>query len=331
LTEFRKDITTNEWVIMARERVKRPIDFEISKNKKIVKNYIDDCPFCLGNERLTPPAIKIYKDNSKSSIWKIRVIPNMFPAVSSEEGLESNLINNYFETISGYGFHKVIIESPFHDVTFTSMDYSELKSIIYSYRDMYKILSKKPVKYIMIFKNHGASAGASIDHIHSQIIAIPIISEHLKRKFEIASNCFNRLNICIYCSMIKKELELEKRIIFKNDGFVAFHPYASLYPFEVWILPRYHKASFGNIEDVEVEEFAKILQEVLSKIDRALGQPDFNYFIETAPIDKEISNYLHWYLRIIPRIWNIGGFELGSGIYINTHIPEITAEYLRIK
>ena len=151
MTEFRKDLTTNEWVIIARERIKRPTDFETSKKKKIVKNYIDDCPFCLGNERLTPPAIKIYKDNSKSSIWKIRVIPNMFPAVSPKEKLEINLINDYFETISGYGFHNVIIESPFHDMTFTSMDYSELKSIVYSYRDMYKILSKKPVKYIMIW------------------------------------------------------------------------------------------------------------------------------------------------------------------------------------
>jgi UDPglucose--hexose-1-phosphate uridylyltransferase len=306
LTEFRKDITTNEWVIMAKERVKRPTDFETSKKKKIVKNYIDDCPFCLGNERLTPPAIKIYKDNSKSSIWKIRVIPNKFPAVSSEEALESNLINNYLETISGYGFHKVIVESPFHNVTLTSMDYSEIKSIIHSYRDMYKILNEKPVKYIMIFKNHGESAGASIDHIHSQIIAIPIIPERLKCKCEIASNYFNRLNSCIYCS-------------------------ASIYPFEVWILPRYHKASFGNIEDAEVEEFAKILQEILRKIDRALGQPDFNYFIETAPIGNEKSNYLHWYLRIIPRIWNIGGFEIGTGIYINTHIPEETAEYLGTK
>jgi UDPglucose--hexose-1-phosphate uridylyltransferase len=331
LTEFRKDITTNEWVIMAKERVKRPTDFETSKKKKIVKNYIDDCPFCLGNEKLTPPAIKIYKDNSKSSIWKIRVIPNKFPAVSSEEALESNLINNYFETISGYGFHKVIVESPFHDMTLTSMDYSEIKSIIHSYRDMYKILSKKPVKYIMIFKNHGASAGASIDHLHSQIIAIPIISERLKRKVEIASKYFKRLHRCICCDMIKKELESKKRIISKNDGFVAFHPYASLHPFEIWILPRYHKASFGNIEDEEVEKFAKILQEILRKIDRALGQPDFNYFIETAPIDNESSNYLHWYLRIIPRIWNIGGFEIGTGIYINTHIPEETAEYLRTK
>lgn len=327
--EFRKDITTNEWVIMASERGKRPTDFEISKKSRIVKNYVDDCPFCLGNERLTPPPKKVYKDNSKSCIWKIRVIPNMFPAVSSEKMFDTNLINNYFETMSGFGFHEVIVESPFHDMTLTNMDPSEIESIIHSYRDRYWALSTEPIKYIMIFKNHGASAGASIEHLHSQIIAIPVISEHLKCKVEIASDYFNRVNSCMYCDMIKKELESKKRIICENDSFVAFQPYASRYPFEVWISPWNHKASFGNIEDKEVQEFAKILQEIMSKIDRALGQPDFNYFIETAPIDNENSNYLHWYLRIIPRIWNIGSFEIGTSIHINTHIPEETAGYLR--
>ncbi len=294
-----------------------------------MKKYVDNCPFCIGNERLTPPAIKIYEDHSKPSFWKVRVIPNMFPAVLSNEEFKTNLINNYFETSIGYGSHLVIVESPFHNITLTNMKSNEMELIISSYRDMYRTLNRKRIKYIMIFKNHGESAGASIDHIHSQIITIPVISESLERRVKIASNYFKKLNTCICCDMIEKELELKERIIYRNNEFIAFHPFASIHPFEVWILPYNHKASFGNIEDEEIEEFAKILQEVIRKIDLALCQPDFNYLIETAPIGKENSNYLHWYLRIIPRIWDIGGFEIGTGIYINSCIPEKTAEYLR--
>lgn len=329
MTEFRKDLTSNEWILIASQRFKRPTNIISPKKSKVDVDYVEDCPFCFRNERLTPPEKAVYKNSPESLLWKMRVIPNMFPAVSSERSNESSLIDNLFKTTSGYGFHEVIIESPFHNQTIAKLKISEIECIIRAYHDRFEDLAKESIKYIMLFKNQGELAGASIDHIHSQIIAIPVISEYIRRKDEIALNYFKKTERCLYCDLNKQELQLEDRILYQNDDFLVFHPYASRYPFETWISPKHHKASFRNISAKEITTLASILLETMVKIDRGLNRPDFNYLFYSAPIGEENSSYLHWYVQIVPRIHNVGGFEIGTGIYINTHAPEATAKYLK--
>jgi len=329
LTEFRKDLTTNEWILIASQRVKRPINFISPKKSKADIDYVEDCPFCFGNEHLTPPEKAVYKNNPKSLLWNIRVIPNMFPAVSAESSNESSLIHNFFRTSGGYGFHEVIIESPFHNQTFAKLKISEIESIIQAYHDRFENLAMKSIKYIMLFKNQGELAGASVDHIHSQIIAIPVISEYIRHKNEIALNHFKKTKRCLYCDLNRQELKSEDRILYQNDDFLVFHPYASRYPFETWISPKHHQASFRNISPKEITTLSSILLETMVKIDRGLNKPDFNYLFYSAPIGEENSSYLHWYIQIVPRIHNFGGFEIGTGIYINMHAPEDSAKYLK--
>lgn len=329
MTEFRKDPTSNEWILIASQRVKRPTNFIYPKKSKVDVDYVEDCPFCFGNERLTPPEKAVYRNSPESLLWKIRVIPNMFPAVSSERSNESSLIDNFFRTTSGYGFHEVIIESPFHNQTIVKLKISEIELIIRTYLDRFEDLAKDSIKYIMLFKNQGKLAGASINHIHSQIIAVPLISEYVRHKNEIALNYFKKTKRCLYCDINSKELKSEDRILYQNDDFLVFNPYASRYPFETWISPKHHQASFRNISSKEIKTLASILLETMVKIDHGLNNPDFNYLFYSAPIGKENSSHLHWYIQIVPRIHNFGGFEIGTGIYINIQSPEVSAKYLK--
>lgn len=292
-------------------------------------DYVKDCPFCFGNEHLTPPEKAVYKNDPNSLFWNIRVIPNMFPAVSAERSNESRIIDDFFKTTGGYGFHEVIIESPFHNRTITKMKISEIETIIRAYQDRFENLAMESIKYIMLFKNEGELAGASIDHIHSQIIAIPVISEYVRHKSEVALDYFKKTKRCLYCDINSKEMDSEDRILYQNDDFLVFNPYASRYPFETWISPKNHKASFRNISPKEINTLASILLETIVKIYHGLNQPDLNYLIYSAPLGEENSNYLHWYIQIVPRIQNFGGFEIGTGIYINIQSPEDSAKYLK--
>jgi len=291
---------------------------------------VEDCPFCLGNERLTPPEVAVYRERSNSSSWKIRVVPNMFPALTPHGLTRERLVEGHFTAMDGFGFHEVVIESPRHNQKLSRMRASDLELMIQAYRDRYKVLSKEAnVRLIVIFKNHGVSAGTSISHPHSQIVATPVVSTHVRNKCRVALGHYKKTGRCVYCEMNGWELESGSRLVSESDHFVVFHPYASRYPFETWISPKRHKACFGNIEPDELRELGRLLQEVIGKMDRAVGEPDFNYVLHTAPVEDENREHLHWYLQIIPRIWTAAGFEIGSGIYINTSIPEETAKFMR--
>jgi UDPglucose--hexose-1-phosphate uridylyltransferase len=330
VTELRLDPTTNEWVIIAHDRSKRPYDFSKDRETKSTPAFVENCPFCLGNERMTPPEVMVYRQESSTSPWLIRVVPNMFPALSPSTKTEEKLIDSHFQAGAGFGFHEVIIETPQHNQLLPKMETAHIALVLQAYRDRYRSLSKETgIATVLVFKNHGITAGTSLSHPHSQIIAAPVISAYIENKLKIAEQHHRRKGKCMYCEINSWEMQSRSRLISETDRFVVFQPYASRYPFETWISPKEHEACFGNISPEDLTDLGTVLQGTLRKMDSVLGEPDFNYMFHTAPIGQENEEHIHWYVQLVPRIWTAAGFEMGSGIYINSSVPEDTAKYMR--
>jgi len=332
MPELRQDSTTKEWVIIATERAKRPHDFITNKKKEALPSFVASCPFCPGNESETPPEVLAYHDSRKANAlgWRVRVTPNKYPALINRGTIVRKENGKFFRKMDGVGVHEVIIESPYHNGLIPLMKDKEVEEILLAYRERYNALKKDPmVKLIIIFKNHGKSAGTSLDHPHSQLVATPIVPMHIRRKYEVATSYYDDTSRCIYCDMVREELKSDERIVIETDKFVVFHPFASRSPFETWIAPKRHLSSFGNVPTEDIVDLARVLKTTLFKIYNTLGDPDFNYVIHTAPGDDENKSYYLWHIQIIPRLSTLAGFELGSGIYINTTLPEETAEFIR--
>jgi UDPglucose--hexose-1-phosphate uridylyltransferase len=327
MSELRQDPTTYDWVIIATERAKRPHEFKKhGAAKKILHEYSENCPFCPGNEDRTPQADAVYGDPDK---WRLRVVPNKFAALKPE-GDTKREEWKLFRKSQGYGRHEVIIESPLHNTCIAFMNNEEVEELIRVYRDRYHELKKDPsIKVIIIFKNHGETAGTSLEHPHTQIVASPIVPPFIRRRYEIATQHFDNTGRCLYCDILFDEYEAKERIVSESEYFFALQPFASHYPFETWIMPKMHTSSFGKIADLEIRGLAVILKEVLLKLHVGLENPDFNLIIHTAPVDDEHKTYYLWHIQIIPRLTLAAGFELGSGIYINTALPEETAAFMR--
>ncbi len=327
MSELRYNIINREWVVISTERAKRPLDFKKpQKDVKPLPAYRQDCPFCPGNEgNLSDETFRLGDERA----WKTRVITNKFPALSPQEKLTRNN-NGIYHSISGYGNAEVIIESPKHDLCVATMSDAEVKDIILTYRSRYQSIQKQDgVEAIIIFRNHGPAAGTSLEHPHSQLIATPIVPPQLRNRMESAVRFFDTTGKCIFCATLEEELASKKRVVAENEGFVSFIPYAGAAPFVTWIFPKKHASSFGYIDDTEAGALAHILRSTLSRLYIGLNNPDFNYTIRSIPVKEDGKDYFHWYLTIVPRISQPAGFELGSGIFINTSLPEESAEFLR--
>ena len=327
MSELRQDPTTFDWIIIAKERAKRPDEFKKNRrSKNSTSNFNKYCPFCQGNERMTPEALSIY---SMQDNWRIRVIMNKFPALTPE-GDTKRHERNLFRYAHGYGRHEVVIETPAHNEFIPFMSDEHVAQLIKAYRDRYHELKKdSQVKIIIIFKNHGEEAGTSLEHPHTQIVASPVVPPYIRRRYEVATHHFDNTGRCLHHDIQKFELEEGTRIVVENNNFVVLHPFASRYPFETWVMPKIHKSSFGDINDEEINDLSRVLKEVLLKLYISLENPDYNFVIHTTPVDDEHKSYYLWHIQIIPRLTAIAGFELGSGIYINTAIPEETAAFMR--
>ena len=285
LTELRLDLVTNEWVIVAPERAWRP--HEQAEYAEIISEptFVKECPFCPGNEGMTPPEVAVYQKNTGDSKWVVRVVPNMYPVLDGEEAAEKRLVDGFFVSEGGFGTHEVVIESPVHNQTLKGMSPYEVESVLRAYRDRYITLSKKAnVKLIVIFRNHGPTAGTSIRHPHSQIVAAPVVSAEVTNRCTIASEHYQKTGKCLYCEINQWELLSGKRILSETNRFLVFNPYASRYPFETWISPKNHRASFGKIDSDEIRELAIILHETIRTIDFALDDPDFNFFFSHGSV-----------------------------------------------
>ncbi len=327
MSEIRLNAITRDWVIIATERSKRPDEFASAFTKAIeMPQYRSDCPFCLGNELITgPESLRISDGNS----WRVRAVANKFPALSNV-GERVRQVKGMNRCLSGVGVHEVIIEHPRHDLTIALMDLEDIANILQVYRQRYSTLKLDPrVETIIIFKNHGKAAGTSLEHPHSQLAGTPIVPYQLRIRAQEAIRYFDDTGECIFCQTLQEEIAIGERIVVAGEHFVAFIPYAALSPFHLWIFPRRHTSSFDEITDVEITDLAKMLKILLGKLFYGLNNPDYNYTIRSIPTADESASYFHWYLALIPRTSVAAGFELGTGMFINTTLPEESAAFLR--
>jgi UDPglucose--hexose-1-phosphate uridylyltransferase len=329
MPELRKDPITGRWVIISTERRKRPSAFRL-EHVAPIPNIV--CPFCEGNEEYTPREVLSYRRNGAHANgpgWDVRVVPNKFPALQVEGGLDRQG-EGLFDKMNGIGAHEVIIETPQHDATLATLPAVAVERILWAYRErVLDLRQDRRFRYILIFKNHGAAAGASLDHPHSQLIALPVVPRNVRDEIAGAKQHFQHKERCVYCDIIRQELDQRVRVIAENADFVALSPYAPRFPFETWILPKRHGASFEEAPRHEYDALARMLKETLQRMNRALESPPFNLIIHSSPFSENTAEYYHWHIEIMPTLTKVAGFEWGSGFYINPTAPEEAAEVLR--
>ena len=327
MPELRKDPVLGRWVIISVERGKRPADF-ITITQKRRAGF---CPFCPGNEYTTPPEILAVRPDGSapnSPGWKIRVMPNKFPALTGE-GSTDKKGEGIYDLMNGVGAHEVIVETPEHHLTLANLAPEDFESLMHIYHARITELGKDPrIKYVLIYKNEGESAGASLEHSHTQLIALPIIPRTVKDEIQGARKHYDLRERCLFCDIINQEVGDGRRVIAENNGYIALAPFAPRGPFETWILPKKHEELFGPLNG-NFHGFSEIFQKVLKQLDTMLDHPPYNFMLHTSPFNGEHSEYYHWHIEILPKLTKIAGFEWGSGFYINPTPPEEAAKFMR--
>ncbi|UCE01980.1 MAG: galactose-1-phosphate uridylyltransferase [Candidatus Latescibacterota bacterium] len=326
--EIRRDPILGRWVIIATDRSNRPSDFAINREQPVG----GVCPFCYGSESHTPPEVFAIRGATRADApgWQVRVVPNKYPALRIEGDMGRRAVGIY-DMMNAIGAHEVVIESPEHDAQMADMSAEQITRILDAYlQRMIDLTNDARFRYILIFKNQGADAGATLEHAHTQIIATPVVPKRVAEELEGAQRHFAQRERCVFCDIIQQELEARTRVVEENEAFVALEPFAARFPYETWILPRRHVARFERLQREDLRRLGNILRDTLRRIDTALEHPPFNYVLHTAPNQNgEADAYYHWHLEIMPKLTKIAGFEWGSGFYINPTSPEAAAEHLR--
>ena len=329
MSELRKDPVTGRWVIISTERRKRPTDFRL-ESVRIAPD--PSCPFCEGHEEMTPRELLAVRHNgSKPNMpgWDLRVVPNQFPVLRVEGTLDRQG-DGIFDKMNGIGAHEVIIESPRHLDALADMSDEAIEQVLWAARErMQDLRQDRRFRYIIVFKNHGTAAGASLDHSHSQLIALPIVPREVHDEVDGAKAHFVAKERCVFCDILRQETKEAQRLIAENSDIVAAAPYAPRFPFETWMLPRRHEAHFENAPRHEYASLARLLGEILRRINKALGSPPYNLLIHTAPLAESAEDYYHWHVEIIPKLTKVAGFEWATGFYLNPTSPEEAAQVLR--
>jgi len=328
MPELRQNFFTKEWVIIATERAKRPEELATHRSPRKVLPFVESCPFCPGNENKTPPEI-LRMPTDAGAPWQVRVVPNKFAALQRDLQ-PTRTIQRSRRSLVGFGVHDVIVDTPDHAQAMALMPDAYVANVLRAYKARYDALSlDSRIAQVTIFKNHGADAGTSLEHPHSQLIASPVISHQVRERLEEALRHYDEYGECMFCQMIAEELAEQTRLVLASDHFVALEPFASPTPFATYIFPRRHMAGFADAGASEIMDLARVLRTVLAKLYHGLQDPDFNYTIRSAPVEATGVKYFHWYVSIIPRLTRVAGFELGSGMFINTVLPEAAAQFLR--
>lgn len=336
-SQLRYDLVSKDWVVIATGRAKKPHLFK--KEKKPQKRLVSlkDCPFCHIETQLLPTLVffkgkkqSLNKNNEKTNKnWTIVVIPNKYPAFLPYPKLDKKTEGEIYQTMNAVGFHEVVVMKS-HTKSIADLSLDQIKELIDVYHERYRdLMKKKFVNYISIFHNHGTKAGASIEHPHSQIITTPLIDSDLKKALINGRNFFRRFKECIYCKMNKWEIKTQKRIVFENKNFIAVCPFASKAAFQVIISPKKHLSYFEKITEQEKIDLADAFKSVFGKLKRGLNNPDYNFYLHTAPCDGKKYPFYHWHWTILPKTSIWAGFEIGTRIEISTIEPEKAAEYLR--
>ncbi|XP_039129869.1 ADP-glucose phosphorylase [Dioscorea cayenensis subsp. rotundata] len=324
--ELRKDHIFNRWVIFSSARSRRPSDLKVhspTSNPNPKSNT--SCPFCAGHEDECAPEIFRVPAGSSVAGWKVRVIENLYPALRRE--LEPPNSGSDVVCMRGFGFHDVVIETPSHNVRLPDLSDSEIKEVVLAFKERIEQLRRVgSIKYVQVFKNYGATAGASLSHSHSQIIGLPIVPPMVSTRLDSMKEYFDRTGKCGLC-----DIQLKKILIDESSHFYAIVPFAASNPFEIWIVPRKHASHFYEIDDERAADFGCLLKLMLLKLTLQLNDPPFNFMIHTAPFELPLSSShsTHWFLQIVPQLHVIGGFETGTACYINAVFPEDAAKILR--
>jgi UDPglucose--hexose-1-phosphate uridylyltransferase len=325
---MRQDPVTKHWVLYAPARSRRPREYNGREKDSVpLPEYDASCPFCPGNEEHLA-GIEM-ESHGVSGSWVTRIVPNKYPALTREgSGIRTSA--GLYTVMEGFGCHEVIIETPCHNRQPNRMSLREVEEIVRAYDHRYRALEALPgIRAVILFRNHGTAAGTSLLHPHSQIIATGIVPRHIRRRDDAARSYFDDWGRCLYCDMTEQELSDGRRVVFTNERFAAFVPFAAGVPFEIWIMPRRHRACFGGLTAEERADFAAVLHTAIGRLDGACGDPDYNYVIHSSAGCGVDEAHLHWYLQLKPRLVTPAGFEMGSGIHINPSIPEEDAALLR--
>ena len=332
--EFRRDPLHNTWVVFAPERQRRPQDFAPA----VLQSGTLD-PFTEGNERLTPPEVfALRKEKSKPNEpgWRVRVVPNRYPAMRVEGQLESAPVGLY-DRLSGIGAHEVIIETPDAGVALEELSVTAIAEVLTSYRERIIDLDKdQRFQHIYVFKNVGPSAGASLAHAHSQLVALPLVPPFVEGKLIRARDHYLAKQRSLFSDILHTERADGSRLVAENDGYHLFCPYASRFPFELAIFPKRHHPDYASCNPAELRDLAEVLRFALQRLNAILEKPGYNLLLHTAPLRRpstarfasSVYDY-SWHLEIVPRFNALAGFEIGLGAYINTVYPEEAARFLR--
>jgi UDPglucose--hexose-1-phosphate uridylyltransferase len=325
-SELRKDPIVDRWVIIATERSKRP-----HANRTTTESERDEpCPFCAGREGETPPEVLAYRDPATPANtpgWRVRVVSNKYPALAGVGDI-SQPTDSAYVALSGVGAHEVIIESPRHCLSMGDLGEGQVEEVLRAYRERLICLQNdQRWKSILIYKNEGSAAGATLEHVHSQLLALPIVPREIDQEWRALISHHDATNSCLYCEMLDRE-RADGRMVLETAAFMALCPFASRFPFEICLMPKEHSPAFDAVANDELSELAFILRQSLQRLARIVDAP-LNYVIHSAPLREPRRKRYHWHLEILPRITKIAGFELASGYYINTVAPEIAARQLR--
>lgn len=330
--QLRQELVTEDWVVIASSRGKRPFNPGKTKpawsTEEIAEQNERQCIFCDPVKSKQKKDVLIYK--TEKGDWSLRVFPNKFPAFD----VPANIKFNHFEEgpylwKEAAGYHEVIVTRD-HYKHIGQMDPIKVAEVLDAYQTRYlDLMNRKSVHYIEIFHNHGAKAGGSIFHPHSQLITVPVISPYINLELKGAERYYQANRNCVYCTILEWELEQQKRIVFENDDFVAFTPFASRSAFEVWVMPKKHQPYFERSTDQEKVLGGEALQKAIEKIGKVVGEPAYNFYLHTAPCDGKDYPHYHWHIEILPKTSIWAGFELSTGIEISAIEPEKAAKQLK--
>jgi UDPglucose--hexose-1-phosphate uridylyltransferase len=310
------------WVIIAPERAERPSAFL----RPAPERDTGVCPFCPGNESMTPPEVLSRRSNGT---WSLRVVPNRYPALRTEIQLSRSGVG-MFDSMAGVGAHEVVIETSDHRSTLADQPVEQIASVLRAWQERMVDLSRDVrLKSLVAFKNHGVPAGATLFHAHSQLIALPFVPEALHAEVRAAAKHFDEKERCIWCDIVAQETREKERIVLESDAAVVLSPWAARSPFELWVLPREHRSSFESATEQELRAVADSLRTVLRKIDVALEKPAFNLFLHTMPLREPHNDFYHWHLELKPVLTQQAGFEWATGCFVNPTAPEEAASFLR--
>jgi UDPglucose--hexose-1-phosphate uridylyltransferase len=329
MTEFRRDPILGQWAIVHKTNSWKPEDYKEEKHEFTQEQT---CQFCPGKEHQTPEEVdSVRKEGShpNDSNWQVRVVPNKFPALKIE-GETDPWQEGVFEMLNGVGAHEVVIETPEHKKNFADFTPEEFLNVLQKYQSRTVDLEKdKRFKYVTIFRNYGNSAGATVEHAHSQIIALPMVPRYVQGELDGAQNYYNEYQTCVFCDMIEQEADEKERIVVENDDFISFCPFVSRYSFETWIVPKDHKMMFTQLTEDRLKSLTEVFKSTLSKIKSCLNDPSYNFFLHIFPVNYERQESFHWHIEIVPKLTKLSGFEWGTGFYVVHTDPKDAAKYLR--